>query len=76
MPLASTTMFRAYYDRLPADPLADGDDPAIEMARAAWERMERGRWAGPLREALERTARIAGALEGVTGEDSLWHGQS
>jgi hypothetical protein len=72
---ASTTMFRAYYDLLPADPLAEGDDPAIEMARAAWERLEQGPWGAPLREALERTARIARALEGVTSEDSLWYQQ-
>ena len=72
---ASTTMFRPYYDRLPADPLAAGGDPAIEMARAAWERMERGPWAAPLRESLERTAQLARALAGVTRDDSLWHGQ-
>lgn len=70
---ASTTMFRSYYDRLPADPLGKGDDPAIPMARAAWERAQRGPWAAPLREALERTAEIARALRGVTTEESLWH---
>ena len=70
---ASTTMFRSYYDRLPADPLAAGDDPSIEMASAAWERAQQGPWAAPLREALERTALIARALNGVTTEDSLWH---
>lgn len=72
---ASTTMFRAYYDRLPADPLAAGDDPAIDMARAAWERAQHGPWAAPIREALERTALIARALRGMTTEESLWHGQ-
>jgi len=70
---ASTTMFRAYYDRLPADPLVAGDDPAIEMARAAWERAQLGPWAAPLRDALERTAQIARALLGATTEVSLWH---
>ena len=70
---ASTTMFRAYYDRLPADPLADGDDPSIEMARAAWQRAQCGPWSEPLREALQRTALIARALDGVTMPDSLWH---
>lgn len=70
---ASTTMFRSYYDRLPADPLAPGDDPSIEMARAAWELAQHGPWAAPLRETLVRTAQIARALHGVTTEDSLWH---
>ncbi|QDT74684.1 hypothetical protein [Lacipirellula limnantheis] len=72
---ASTTMFRAYYDRLPADPLADGDDPAIALARAGWQRAQGGPWSAPLREALERTALIARALRGATTDDSLWHGQ-
>ncbi len=73
---ASTTMFRTYYDRLPADPLAAGDDPSIEMARAAWVRAQHGPWAAPLREAMERTAQIARALHGATTEDSLWHGHA
>jgi hypothetical protein len=73
---ASTTMFRSYYDQLPADPLADSDDmaeqPAIEMARAAWRRVQQGPWGEALREALRRTAQIATALDGVASEDSLW----
>lgn len=69
---ASTTMFRPYYDALPADPLADGDDPAIPMARAAWQRVNDSPWGEALREALERTAQIARALEGAVPEDSLW----
>lgn len=73
---ASTTMFRSYYDKLPAEPLADGDDPAIELAKAAWERAQRGPWAAALREALQRTAQIARALDGLTTEESLWHGQA
>lgn len=69
---ASTTMFRSYYDALPADPLAEGDDPAIALARVAWDRAQQGPWAAPLREALERTAAIARALDGVAEEGSLW----
>ncbi|QDT69252.1 hypothetical protein MalM25_21860 [Planctomycetes bacterium MalM25] len=74
---ASTTVFRAYYDTLPAEPLTpsplDGDDdPAIPMARAAWQRTHAGAWAEPLEEALARTAQIAAALRGVACEDSLW----
>ncbi|WP_146584952.1 hypothetical protein [Posidoniimonas polymericola] len=70
---ASTTVFRAYYDRLPADPLAPADDPAIVAARDAWDRAKHGPWAEPLNEALQRSAEIARALEGLTTEDSLWH---
>lgn len=72
---ASTTMFRAYYDRLPADPLAAGDDPAIAQAKAGWERANNGPWASALHEALSRSAQIARALHGATPEDSLWHAQ-
>lgn len=76
---ASTTMFRSYYDRLPAEPLAASDDlteePAIKMAVDGWERAKTGPWAVPLDEALRRTAQIALALEGLTTEESLWHGQ-
>lgn len=76
---ASTTMFRAYYDRLPVEPLAASDDavdgPAIAYAKAGWERAHDGPWAAPLHEALRRTAQIACALHGLTTEDSLWHAQ-
>jgi hypothetical protein len=74
---ASTTLFRVYYDRLPTDPLAASGDsaeaPAIERARAGWERAETEPWASALREALERTAAVARAVRGVTTADSLWH---
>lgn len=72
---ASTTMFRLFYDRLPADPLAAGDDPAIPLAQAAWQRAKHGPWAAALDEALRRTADIARALRGATTADSLWHQQ-
>jgi hypothetical protein len=71
---AATTMFRTYYDRLPAEPLA-GDDPAIAQAKAGWERAHDGPWAAALLEALDRTAQIARALHGFTTDDSLWHAQ-
>jgi hypothetical protein len=77
---AATTMFRSYYDRLSAEPLAAGDDeqdgPAIARAQAGWQRAKHGPWAAALDEALRRTAQIARALDGVTTEDSLWHGQA
>ena len=77
---AATTMFRSYYDRLSAEPLAAGDDeqegPAIARAQAGWQRAKHGPWAAALDEALRRTAQIARALDGVTTEDSLWYGQA
>ncbi len=72
---ASTTMFREYYDRLPAEPLATDDDPAIALAKVGWERARNGPWATALGEALRRTAQIASALHGLTTKDSLWHEQ-
>jgi hypothetical protein len=76
---ASTTMFRAYYDRLPLDPLTASDVPAeaaaIARAREGWARAQTGPWADALREALERTALIARAVEGVAENDSLWRCQ-
>ena len=70
---ASTTMFRRYYDQLPPDPLGDGVDPAIEIAREAWNRANKGSWAQPLDEALRRTALIAETLSGITDVASIWH---
>lgn len=76
---AATTMFRSYYDRLPAEPLAASDDAmdalAITQAKAGWERAQNGPWANALQEALRRTAQIASVLHGLTTDDSLWHGQ-
>ncbi|MGL4513148.1 MAG: hypothetical protein ACRCT8_08660 [Lacipirellulaceae bacterium] len=73
---AATTTFRAYYDRLPAEPLAPGEDPAIALARGGLRRAEEGPWGAALREALTRTAQIARALHGVTDDRSLWHAQA
>lgn len=72
---AATTMFRSYYDRLPAEPLAADDDPAIAQAKVGWERALNGPWSAALLKALDRTAQIARALHGLTTEDSLWHEQ-
>lgn len=72
---AATTAFRSYYDRLPVDPLADGDDPAIRLANTGWTRAKHGPWAVPLHDALRRTALIAAALQGLAIENSLWQTQ-
>ena len=70
---AATTMFRRYYDLIPPDPLGDGDDAAIEIAREAWNLANRSPWAQPLDEALRRTALIADALREITDVASIWH---
>ncbi len=70
--LAVTTDFRPYYDALPNDPLADGPDPAIPLARAGWERARRGPWAQTLDEALDATAVMARTVAPFADEPSLW----
>lgn len=72
---AATTMFRPYYDDLPADPLAPGDDPAIPLAQAGWGRALHGPWSEPLHDALARTAQISEAVDGAAGPESLWRQQ-
>lgn len=70
--LAVTTDWRPYWDALPDDPLADGDDPAIPLAVAAWPEAVRGPWSGPIDDALRATAQIADAVRDVAPEGSLW----
>lgn len=72
---AATTFFRSYYDQLPDDPLADGSDPAIAVAKVAWVSAQRGPWAEPLSDALLHSAMIARILEGITTAESIWHQQ-
>jgi hypothetical protein len=70
--MAVTTEHRPYWDTLPEDPLANGLDPAIELAQAAWLRARRSAWAEALQSALEATARIAAVVRAFTAEPSLW----
>ena len=56
---AVTTDHRPYWDALPLDPLAPGDDPAIPLAREAFVRARRGPWAPVLARALTRTRETA-----------------
>ncbi len=65
--LAPTTDYRAYYDRLPADPLEPRDDPTCVAARLGARRSERAPWAPHLGDALAATARIAEAVAGLAG---------
>ncbi len=69
---AVTTDWRAYWDLLPADPLADGDDPAIPIARQAYRRATEGPWSAALADALRATASIAAAVAPFAAESSLW----
>lgn len=68
----ATTDYRPYYDALPRDPLAPGDDPAIALARAAWPAATCGPWSAAIREALEATAAIAAAAAPFARADDLW----
>jgi hypothetical protein len=57
--MAPTTDYRAYHDALPEDPLAEGADAAISMARATHQRFLASRWRAPLEDALAQTASLA-----------------
>ena len=69
--LGPTTEHRPYYDALPADPLADGEDPAISPAREGFTRACSGPWAATIAQALAATASIAVAVHGFAA-GSLW----
>jgi hypothetical protein len=67
-----TTMWRPYYDALPRDPLASGDDAAIALARAGLERARAAPYRDILHTALSATATLADTLRPVAEDDSLW----
>lgn len=70
---AVTTEHRSYWDSLPEDPLGAGDDPAIEVARAAWTRATTGPWSTPLSQALAGTRTMAEVLRAAELPcDSVW----
>ena len=68
----TTTEFRDYYDALPEDPLADGDDPAIALARRAHDEAMRPPWRDALQTALRQTAALAEIAAATAPEGSLW----
>jgi len=75
--LAPTTDFRDYYDRLPADPLADRHLPATQLAIRAVRRAALPPWGPHLGQALAATAAIARAVGELPGRaskapPSLW----
>ncbi|HEY0193653.1 MAG TPA: hypothetical protein VGC42_21195 [Kofleriaceae bacterium] len=76
---APTTDFRAFWDTLAGDVLADRRDPSVIAAITALRRAARSPWAPALDEALAATAQIAGAAAafapaepGAAGGRSLW----
>ncbi len=71
--MAVTTMWRAYYDALPRDPLATGEDAAIPLARAGLQRARVMPYREVLHEALSATASLADTLRPFAPDDSLWH---
>ncbi|MBE7454747.1 MAG: YkgJ family cysteine cluster protein [Kofleriaceae bacterium] len=58
---APTTDFRAFWDALPADPLADRRDASVSHAIAGLHRVGRPPWAPALEDALAATAAIVAA---------------
>lgn len=70
--MAVTTEHRAYWDALPEDPLASGDDPAIELAQRALLRARHGVFGETVELALAATAQIAEAVRPFAASDSLW----
>lgn len=70
---AVTTDWRPYWDALPHDTLADGDDPAIALAREAYRRSQLEPTRTILSDALEQTAQLAAVVQQVNlNADSLW----
>jgi hypothetical protein len=75
---APTTDYRAdFWDRLPADPLADRGDPSVQAAILALRRAATPPWSPALGEALAATAKVAAAVTPTLRPDraatpSLW----
>ncbi len=69
---AVTTDHRPYWDALPSNPLAAGDDPAIAVAREALARARTSAWFQVIDEALRKTADIADAVRPDADGASLW----
>lgn len=73
--LAPTTDFRAFWDQLSGDVLADRTDRSVQAAIAGIRRADLPPWAPALNEALAATVRIAQeAAKLATEPDLLWHG--
>jgi Fe-S-cluster containining protein len=68
---APTTEYRAFWDALGADPLADRADPSVVAAIAGLHRATRAPWAPALEDALVATAAIVAAAAPFAAPDSL-----
>jgi len=78
---APTTDFRAFWEKLAGDVLADCADPSVQAAIAGLARVGQPPWAPALEQALAATAQIAQATApfaepaaGSDGPRSLWLG--
>jgi Fe-S-cluster containining protein len=67
---APTTDFRAFWDALPADPLADRGEPSVVAAILGLERVDDPPWAPALASALAATARIAAEVRAAARVDA------
>src|SRR5262245_54429577 len=74
---APTTDFRAFWDQLAGDVLADRADPSVQGAIAGLRRVALPPWAPALDDALDATAQIAQVAARFAGPadgtPSLWH---
>ncbi|MEP6860869.1 MAG: YkgJ family cysteine cluster protein [Deltaproteobacteria bacterium] len=71
---APTTDFRAFWDRLSGDVLADRTERSVVAAISALRRVALPPWAPALGEALAATATIAAASACFAEPGTLWHG--
>jgi hypothetical protein len=69
---APTTDFRAFWDMLASDVLADRSDMSVQAAIAAVRRADQPPWTPALNEALVATARIAADAVRFAAAPSLW----
>lgn len=73
---APTTDFRAFWNTLAGDVLADRTDPSVQAAVAAVRRADKPPWAPALGDALGATTQIAAAAASFSAPDSdapvLW----
>jgi hypothetical protein len=69
--LAPTTDHRAFYDRLPPDPLAPRRDPEVTAAILGLQRAGRAPWSPHLEAALAATAVVTRAAAAFAGPDDL-----
>lgn len=71
---APTTEFRAFWDTLSGDVLANRQDPSVIAAIAGLNRVIDKPWAPALEEALAASAHIAAVVAPYASGDALWVG--